>query len=66
MFVEEAGIGGERIEGKLREDKGAGDWLVGRWMMLDVDCIVMVLGLTLFCVEHVGSGVIRGVWAVGA
>ena len=63
----EASYGEERTEGKHGEDKDDGDWSLDGWCYtggcIHVECVVMVLGLTLFCVEHVGSGVNRDVWA---
>ena len=50
--------GAQRAEGKLGKDKDDGGWRRG----IRVECAVMVLELTLFYVECVGSGVIGGVW----
>ena len=36
--------------------------MLGGWGGIHVGCVTMVLGLTQFCVQHVGNGVIRGVW----
>ena len=52
----------ERIEDKLGKNKDDGNWVGG----IRVGCVAVVLGLTQFCVQHVGNGVIRGVRVLDA